>query len=95
MVHEQLDLVLQRQLAVLEPGELELVALSLPRQRGDFLVQPPVLGLQRVELCAGSSSFIALGLQPSRAASSNCRDELATSRRGQRTFGCETKVGNS
>src|SRR5689334_2415428 len=48
-VDDQLNLVLDHQLAALEPRELQLVAGRLRREKTDSLVERAMLGLQRVK----------------------------------------------
>jgi hypothetical protein len=49
-IDHQLDMVLEVELALLEPGDLELVADRLRAQRPDPLIEQAVLGLQGGEL---------------------------------------------
>ena len=48
-IADQLDLILQPELAALQPGDLELVRTVLRRQRRDLLVEPPMFGLEAVQ----------------------------------------------
>ena len=58
-IDDQLDLVLEHQLALLQPRELELIAGRLRGKQPDLLVELAVLGLQQSRACpTGSSSFI-------------------------------------
>jgi len=46
-VGNQLDLVLQGQLLLLHPGELKLIAVAAYSQQFNFLVETPMLGLEK------------------------------------------------
>ena len=49
-VDDPLDLVLEPELALLEPCEFQLVAGGVGGKRVDLLVEPPMFGLQGIEV---------------------------------------------